>query len=112
MSLWDDVMGRPSAPFTIFARQRESVGLYGVCADARVEIGEGQGQEGWQVGINYTTTRDLLSKINSQVGHILALGISCHGSDAPDPDTFGGLAIGGRSETWLLESNSNPSVRC
>src|SRR3954453_2021754 len=87
--------GGKAMSVTIFARQQESVGLYGGCEDARVEIGETRGQEGWEEGINYTTLTDLISQINQRIGseHILALGISCHGSDAPDPQTFGGVAI-------------------
>jgi hypothetical protein len=97
---------------TIFARQREAIGLCGVCTDARVPIGEQRGQEGWEIGINYTTKDDLLSQIVAQPGHILALGISCHGSDdASDPNTFGGLAIEGRGQPWLRESNINSFLR-
>ena len=96
---------------TLWAHQYEAIG-FNVCADVRVVAGEANadlGQQGWEVGINYSTTEDLLAKIEHQIHEerILALGLALHGSMAAnDPRTFGGYAINGTgaNQAWLLES--------
>lgn len=105
----------------VWARNVDAPGQR-VCGEAHVgglRSGEvGRGQEGWEVGINFYTSDDLVDLLRAhprlRTGgtgggeHIIELAIAAHGSiDSRQPSTFGAFAINGTGvgSEWLRDGN-------
>jgi hypothetical protein len=105
---------------TVWARQRDSIGLYPVCSDASTR--DERGQSGWDLGINFGTLDEFRRELDRALigasshahvhAHVMQLAIAAHGSDteggqgaAPSTARTGSFAIEGRAATQMHISN-------